>query len=94
MTFMPVLYDHTVALQGIIFDDLIRMPAWENINRVLSPLIQSSCLERGLLLRVQGCLAQSGRSAVLSQSKISVLITSDVQAGQGAQRDSGRLGCR
>lgn len=70
------------------------MPAWENINRVLSRLIQSSCLERGLLLRLQSCLAQSGRTAVLSQGEISVLITSDVQAGQRAHRDSGRLGCR
>lgn len=74
-------------------DDLIRTPAWENINRVLSRLIQSSCLERGLLLRLQRCLARSGRTAVLSQEKISALITSDGQAGQGAHRDSGRLTC-
>lgn len=48
----------------IIFDDLIRMPAGENINRVLS-LIQSSCLERGLHPKLQSCLGQSGRTAVL-----------------------------
>lgn len=40
----------------------------------------------------EGCLAQAGRTAVLSQDKISVLITSDVQArghrGIQAERDA------
>lgn len=92
-----VMFDipHTVALCVILFDNLIRMPVWENINRVLSRLIQSSCLEGcWLLLRLQSCLAQFGHTAVLSQAKISVLITSDGQAGQGTHMDSGTLRCR
>lgn len=81
-----VMFDtpHIVALCVILFDHLIRMPAWKNINSVLSRLIQPSCLERcWLLLRPQRCLVQSAPHCSTSQAKISVLITSEGQAGRG-----------
>lgn len=60
------------SLCVVVFDDVIGMPAWENINRVLSGLGQSSCCERRLHPRLQGCLGQSGSTAVLSRGESSV----------------------
>lgn len=79
---------YTTALHVIIFHHQIHMPVRENRDvRFISP---DSVFVFGLLLRLQGCLAQDERTAVVSHGNISFLITLDVQAGQGAYRDTGR----
>lgn len=76
---------HAGALPAILFDNLIRMPVGEDINRVLSRPIQPSCLEGCWLLpRLRSCLAHSDHTAALSRAKISALLTSRGQGGQRA----------
>lgn len=76
---------HAGALPAILFDNLIRMPVGEDINRVLSRPIQPSCLEGCWLLpRLRSCLAHSDHTAALSRAKISALLTSRGQRGQRA----------
>lgn len=87
---------HAGALPAIPFDNLIRMPVGEDINRVLSRPIPPSCLEGCWLLpRLRSCLAHSDHTAALSRAKISALLTSRGQGGpKGTHMDSSTLRCR